>query len=391
MAMIRRMYAAELPPSLPNRRRALGAAAVLATLGGCASPGAVDTNAKAMPIVKPPRLQPGATVGLIAPGGVVDATIVAKCVANLESLGFKVKRGANLMARWGGYAGIIEQRVDDLHAMFQDESIGAIWTARGGSGCAGLLPHIDYAMLRRSPKILVGYSDITALHLALQAQAGLVSFHAPVAWSTFSAYSVAGLRAVLMQPGVPAPFGLAPDHALRADTEAAFKTATLSAGASGVAQGRLTGGNLSVVAALVGTPYAAQLDAALVFLEEVGEEPYRIDRMLHQLGQSAALESTLGGLAPAVSPTLRTLRSPQTLQRSAAVIMGVFSKCEPVGSAPALSLQQVLAHHFALAPMPVVYGYSLGHIAQQMTLPVGVNARLDVAAQTVTLLESAVV
>ena len=116
---------------------------------------------------KPPRLKPGALIGLIAPGGVVDDAIIQACVKNLEALGFKVKLGVNIRAARGGYAGTTAQRVDDLHSMFLDRDVQAIWAARGGSGCAGLLPHLQYAMIRRHPKILIGYSDITALHLAL--------------------------------------------------------------------------------------------------------------------------------------------------------------------------------------------------------------------------------
>jgi muramoyltetrapeptide carboxypeptidase len=145
---------------------------------------AAAQRARPLPLVKPPRLRAGSLVGLIAPGGVLDDRIIQKCVQNLESLGFKVKPGNNLRATWGGYAGTVRQRLDDLHAMFADREVQAVWTARGGSGCSGLLPAIDYPLIRRHPKILIGYSDITALHLALYRHAGLVTFHGPVAWST---------------------------------------------------------------------------------------------------------------------------------------------------------------------------------------------------------------
>ncbi len=352
-------------------RRQFSAAAMLS---GMALPNghAIAANAIArssvlqMPTLKPPRLRPGATVGLIAPGGVVDQTIVDKCTKNLEGMGFKVKMGKNILERWGGYAGTVGQRLADLHAMFADPDVAAIWTARGGSGCAGLLPHIRYDWVRAHPKIVIGYSDITALNLALFARAGLVTFHGPVAWSTFSDYSVACMRAVLMPDQVynQTAFEMAPENAARGATEAAYQMRTFS---TGVAEGVLTGGNLSVLTALVGTPYAAQLPGSLLFLEDVREEPYRIDRMLHQLQQS------LGGF-----------------DKTSGVMLGVFSRSEASDKSPALSLTEVLDGHFSGLPVPAVYGYSIGHISQQLTLPIGIRARLDTNAQTLTLLEAAV-
>src|SRR5881394_4011800 len=128
-------------------------------------------------VVRPPRLKPKSLVGLIAPGGVVSDSLIQKCVANLESLEFDVRVGRNIRAQHGGYAGTVEERLEDLHDMFTHRDVAAIWTARGGSGALALLPRIDYGLIRRTPKILIGYSDITALHLALWRHGGLVTFH----------------------------------------------------------------------------------------------------------------------------------------------------------------------------------------------------------------------
>jgi muramoyltetrapeptide carboxypeptidase len=362
-------------PADPSRRRIVAtAAAALAT--GLLLPG-IGTIARAAaaagprrsplvarerrPLLRPPRLKPRAAVGLIAPGGVLDDAIIETCVRNLESVGFGVRLGRNIRAARGGYAGSVAQRLDDLHAMFGDRDVQAIWTARGGSGCTALLPYIDYAYVRRHPKILIGYSDVTALHLALFRQAGLVSFHGPVAWSTFSSYSVEHMLAVLTSPQREYAMPLADESRETGKAQSAARTIR-----GGIAEGRLIGGNLSIVAALSGTPFAADFRRRLLFLEDVGEPPYRVDRMLTQLDQSI-------GFA-----------------RAAGILLGIFQKSAPPDRDPSVTLDEVLDDHFASLRAPAVYGWSFGHVPQQMTLPVGVRARMDTANETVTLLEPAV-
>jgi muramoyltetrapeptide carboxypeptidase len=321
-------------------------------------------------LIKPPMLRPGSLVGLIAPGGVLDDSIIQKCVQNLESLGFRVKPSNNIRAAWGGYAGTVQQRLDDLHRMFSDPDVKAIWTARGGSGCSGLLPGIDYPMIRRHAKILIGYSDITALHLALYRRAGLVTFHGPVAWSTPNDYAVSQMQAVLMTPRRETEIHMSSENERRSVTQSEFVSRTFR---HGIAEGPLVGGNLSIVAALAGTPYGAEIRNHLLFLEEVREAPYRVDRLLTQLQQSAAGFGHARGLAHA-----------------AGVMLGVFSRSNAPADDKSLSLNEVLDDHFANSPVPAVYGYSFGHIAHQCTLPIGIRARLDTASRTLTLLEAAV-
>ena len=325
----------------------------------------VSVHAVAAPhrLIKPPRLKAGDLVGLIAPGGVVDDALIEKCVKNLESLGMRVKVSINIRAARGGYAGTVAQRVDDLHAMFLDREVKAIWPARGGSGCVHLLPKINYSLIRNHPKILIGYSDITALLLAIYRHAGLVTFHGPVASSTFSDYSVAHLKAVLMEPQARFDINMSAQNAEKALQEPQFARRTLR---EGVATGRLVGGNLSVLTAMVGTPYAAEFSGSIMFLEEIGEAPYRIDRMLTQLSQSGALKNIAGAM------------------------LGVFQKAVAIDGEASLTLNEVLDDHFAQPKTPSVYGFSFGHIAQQFTIPIGVRARLDTANATLTLLESAV-
>jgi muramoyltetrapeptide carboxypeptidase len=321
------------------------------------------TASRTRSLIKPPRLQPGDLVGLISPGGVVDDALIEKCVQNLEAFGMRVKISANIRAARGGYAGTVEQRVNDLHAMFLDREVKAIWPARGGSGSIQLLPKLDYSLIRSHPKILVGYSDITALLLAIYRHAGLVTFHGPVASSTFSDYSVAYLRAVLMQPQPRVEINMSPDYNQRAAQEPQFARRVTR---EGVATGRLLGGNLSVLSALIGTPFAAELKGALLFLEDIGEAPYRVDRMLTQLSQSGGLKNIAGAM------------------------LGVFQKSGATDGEASLTLAEVLDDHFAQLKTPSVYGFSFGHIAQQFTIPVGVSARLDTGNATLKLLESAV-
>lgn len=347
-----------------NRREFLALAAAGALgLSGCAT---VTPNSAAggrLALIKPPRLKPRALVGLVAPSGVVTDATIERCVRNLEALGFSVKTSANIRKGWGGYAGTVKERVDDLHAMFADREVAGMWVARGGSGAAALLPHLDYGLIARNPKILVGYSDITALHLAIQRHAGLVTFHGPGAGTTQGEYSLIHQYAMLMSPQATYRMDGSPINADRGERESAFKRVTWK---SGVSEGRLTGGNLSVLTALIGTPYAPDIRDALLCLEDVSEAPYRIDRMLTHLHQSLGLD-TIAGAA-----------------------LGVFSRCEPRDNEPSLTLREVLDQHFATSPVPAAYGLSFGHIAENLTLPFGIRARLDSGEGTLTLLEPAV-
>jgi muramoyltetrapeptide carboxypeptidase len=313
-------------------------------------------------LLKPPRLRAGDLVGLVSPAGVLDDASIQRRVKNIESLGFRVKVGDNLRAKYGGYAGTPLQRASDLHRMFEDRDVRGIWAARGGSGCLQLLPVLDYALVRRNAKVLVGFSDITALHLAFLHRAGLVTFHGPTAGSTFSDYSVANLRAVLMEPGAPVSFQRADEHVRREAASAQYRPRTI---VRGQGEGPLWGGNLSLVAAMMGTPYLPGAAGAVVFLEDVGEAPYRVDRMLTQL------------------------RLAGTLPRAAGVMLGIFERGEAKDDEPQLTLREAIDDNMG-ATVPAAYGFSFGHVAHQVTLPLGIRARVDADTHTVTLLENAV-
>ena len=364
-----------------NRRHfgkwlALAASATAASTVNAANNSATVGRSASAPVatsrrlIKPAALKPGDLVGLIAPSGVMDDATIEKSVNNLESFGFRVKVSDNIRAARGGYAGTVAQRLSDLHGMFQDRDIKAIWAARGGSGCTALLPQIQYDLIRRNPKIFVGYSDITALHLAIYRHAGLVTFHGPVAPSTPTDYAVTQMQAVLMNPRPQTEIVMSIENERKAAEQPEFQLRTFR---HGVAAGRLIGGNLSVLTALIGTPFSAEIERHLIFLEDVHEPPYRIDRLLTQLQQSVGKRGERDGL-----------------KRAAGIMLGVFSRISPTDGGRSLTLTEVLDDHFGELPIPAVYGYSFGHIPDQFTIPIGINARLDTASQTLTLLEAAV-
>ena len=292
-----------------------------------------------------------------------------------------MKLGDNISAVRGGYAGSVAQRISDLHSMFLDRDVKAIWAARGGSGCSALLPSVRYDLIRRNPKIFVGYSDITALHLAIYRHAVLVTFHGPVAPSSPTDYAVTQMQAVLMNPRPQTEIHMSVENERRALLPPPAQTPISSAPSEfklrtfrhGIAEGKLIGGNLSVLSALIGTPYAAEIENHLVFLEDVREPPYRIDRMLTQLQQSVGKRGASDGL-----------------KHAAGIMLGVFSRSRVPSGDASLTLDEVLDDHFGTLPIPAVYGYSFGHIPHQFTIPIGIKARLDTTSQTLTLLEAAV-
>ena len=335
-------------------RRALVAASAISAL---------SFSNKPPKLLRPRRLRPGDQVGLITPASYIDDEGLEKAVTNLERLGLKVVLGQHIRARYGSMAGTDDQRLADLHQMFEDSTIKAVWCARGGYGAARLLQQIDYRLLRRHPKILVGYSDITALHCAIQQKSGLVTFHGPVGSSNFTDYTTAQLDAALFQPTPHSTIPIAPAQMVQAEADATYTPHTITAGQ---ATGLITGGNLSLLAALAGTSYLPNPKGKLLFIEDIGEKPYRLDRML------------------------TTLRQAWPLQEAAGILLGVFADCEASTNSFSLSLKQTLQDRLGDLGIPVLYGFSFGHIDHMTTLPMGVRAQLDTEQQTLTLLEPGV-
>ncbi|MDQ3041970.1 MAG: LD-carboxypeptidase [Acidobacteriota bacterium] len=314
-------------------------------------------------IIKPKRLAKGDTVAVIAPSSGVAPEAFEKAVQNLSDLGFKTKTGKSARARTGFLAGTDRQRLDDLHQAFGDAEIKAVWCVRGGYGVSRFLPDLDFNLIKKNPKIFIGYSDITALHTAIHQNTGLVTFHGPVAASTYSDYVKNHVVNVLMNPSAPYKIELSPANIAKESN--LFKTQTIT---PGKCRGELIGGNLSLLTALAGTPFALRnMKGKLLFIEDVGEQPYRIDRMLTQLRQTIDLRQLAG------------------------IALGIFEDCNPKDATASQSLIEVLKDRLGDLGIPVIYGLSFGHIRDQFTLPIGIEAELDTEKATMTFLETGVV
>ena len=313
--------------------------------------------------IKPPRLKPGDTLGLIAPGSYISEDELKDSKENLEKLGYKVFYNDRILSKTGYLAGTDESRAEEVNSMFADKKVNGIICARGGYGCSRILPLLDYELIKNNPKIIIGYSDITALLNAIYSETGLVTFHGPVGISSFNEFSVTYFNEVLVHPEKDLVL-------ISAKGEDEKDNNGIKTIVSGKAVGELVGGNLSVLNSLIGTKYDFNGEGKIIFLEEIGEEPYRIDRMLTQLIQSGKFDKAAG------------------------IAMGVFKDCEPKEKDPSFStsfsLMEVLFDRLSNLKIPVIYGMSFGHIKNKFTLPVGIKAELDTINQTITLLENSV-
>ena len=354
-------------PIRPSRREffALGASSVLA-LGATASlPSRAHAARRPPPPVRPSRLRPGDTVGLVNPAGAtwnpVDVDIVRE---SFEALGLRVVVGDHVLDRHGYLAGSDEDRASDLNRMLADDEVKGVICVRGGWGCARLLPLLDFDAVRKNPKVLLGYSDITALHAAIHARTGLIMFHGPVGISRWSRFNVDWLRRVVFD-GEAVTFEN--DREFNPEQTLAQRENRTRLLTPGIARGRLLGGNLTVLSAIVGSEYLPDFTGCVLFLEDVGEAPYRIDRMLTQL--------ELAGI----------------LGKAAAVVFGNCSDCTPGEGFGSLTLDDVLVEHLQPLGVPAWHGAQFGHIDEQFTLPVGAEVEVDATWGTIRMLAPAVV
>lgn len=290
----------------------------------------------------PGRLTAGARIALVAPAGPLRGQSDIDCaVENVRSLGWEPLVAPHALERTGYFAGPDRVRIEDLNDALHDSTIDGIWCLRGGYGAIRLLEHLSFDALRAHPKPFIGYSDVTALHAAVARQAGLVSYHAPTARTPMSGFTRASFERALVKADDPC--GHAPDaRVLRA----------------GRATGRLEGGNLAVLAALVGTPFFPSLDGALLVLEDINEAVYRIDRMLAQLRLSGALHGVR------------------------ALLFGQCTNCPEEADDGARSLDDVLGELADTLRVPCLAGLPIGHIPDQWTLPLGAPAEVDTEART---------
>jgi muramoyltetrapeptide carboxypeptidase len=315
---------------------------------------------------RPRALRPGDTVGLITPSTYVsDPDRLATMRRTVEYLGLKYKVGRNVGKRQGYLGGSIQERLDDLHAMFADPEVKAVMCVRGGYGTAMLLDRIDFGLIARNPKIFTGYSDITALHLGIHQQTGLVTFHGPTLLSDFSEYTLEHFRRALFEPkplgklsNPPETNRLRPRHPIR----------TIR---GGTARGPLIGGNLSLISSTMGTPWEIRTEGRILFIEDGDEQPYSMDRMLTQLRLAGKFRGIRG------------------------LVIGECANCAPREFRPSFestfSLGEVLDNILGDLPVPVVTGMTIGHTQDQLTLPLGVAASLDADAGTLTIEEAATI
>lgn len=305
-------------------------------------------------MIKPKALKFGDTIGIISPSSPTAEENIQKAYDTIVEMGFKVKMGKSPYEKYGYLSGTDDIRAQDINEMFKDIEVDGIICMRGGYGTPRILQLIDYNIIRNNPKVFVGYSDITALHIAFNQLASLVTYHGPMVSSDmiggFSNFSKESLFKAIM--------GSEPIGIISNPPEEEIITIN-----GGTAEGSLIGGNLSLITDTMGTPYEIDVRGKILFIEEVGEEPYNIDRMLNQLRLSGKLHEVEG------------------------IILGDFKDCNPKDD-ESLSLEQVINDHIKPIGKPTIYNLQSGHCAPIITLPFGVNVRLDADKKEILILEN---
>ena len=306
------------------------------------------------PLAKPQRLKTGDTIGLVSPASAIGKDDLKFIRFQLAQFGLKVKHSDAVLDEYGYLAGSDLIRANDINTMFADDSVQGILATNGGWGSGRILPFLEYDLIQNHPKVILGYSDITALLLAIYSQSQLVTFHGLVGISLWNSFSIDYWQRLLFK-----------------GEKIVFKnpsTAPMRTIHSGVARGRLMGGNLSILSTLVGSPYLPQWQNAILFIEDIGEDIYRIDRMLNHL--------KLAGI----------------LRKISGFIFGQCTACtKGEGNAPSLSLWQVLQDQIQPLGIPAWYGSMIGHIRDKFTLPLGIEVEIDADQGVIKMLESAVI
>ncbi len=315
-------------------------------------------------VTRPPRLKAGSRVALLAPAGpLLERDDLTRGQELCRALGYEPVLGPNAGRKYGYFAGSDAERASDLNAALGDDSLDAIWCLRGGYGVTRILDQVDLTSLARRPKPVIGFSDITALLNGITRQIGLVTFHGPVARSALSGFSRVHFERVLSSAKAPGRLGrIPPPPDVLVPRE--HRIVTLH---GGTAEGPLAGGNLTLLQCLIGTRYFPDLDGAILFLEDINEDLYAVDRILAHLRMAGAFE------------------------RLAGVVVGSFTDLKRGGEDGALGLDEVLATYFLPLGIPAAHGFPIGHVDEQWTLPLGVRARLDAGAGELEITEAAVI
>lgn len=321
----------------------------------------IPQNTHSSTMIKPKALKKGDTIGIIAPASpTFERTTLLKAVKVLEKWGFHCKLGRHVAKKYGYLSGKDVERAADFNDMFSDKKVNAIFCLQGGYGSLRLLPHLDYHAIKKNPKIFIGYSDITALHLAINKLTKLVTFHGPsvAGLATISPYTKRYLFKALMKKKAMGTIDPSPEDPW-------VWTIT-----PGKVSGELIGGNLSLLTATLGTPYEIDTKDKILFLEDVEVEPYHFDQMLTQLFLAGKLQVAKG------------------------IVIGECIRCVPAEFRPgyysSLSIEDVLVDIVKPLAIPAIYNLPIGHSEDRATLPQGLWATLDATKGKLVITESAV-
>lgn len=295
-------------------------------------------------------LKKGDTIGVLSPANRTKPEDVLKAIENLKSFGFNVKVGKNVGKTYYSFAGTDEEKIEDLMDMFQDNEVDAIVSLRGGYGCMRLLTRIDYEIIKNNPKPFVGFSDLTALHMAFYTKCGMNTFHGPMAVSNFSKPVI---NEITLNDFLR---NLTTDMTGQVIGNTDFDVLT-----EGEAEGVLVGGNLAVLTSLIGSEFDLDYTDKILFLEDITEPTYKIDKMLWQLKNMGVYEKLRG------------------------VILGDYNECEKDGEFD-MSLDEVFDSHFKGVNFPVIKNFQSGHCEPMYTVPFGKVVKLSCADKKVTML-----
>lgn len=314
-------------------------------------------------VIIPNALKEGDTIGIVSPASAIfDSEPYDIAKESFEAMGLKVKFGKATRNRYGHLAGTDEERAEELNEMFRDSEIKGIIALRGGSGSARILDKLDYEAIKNNPKVFLGYSDITALHMAIFEKTGLVTFHGPVAVSSWNSFSYDYFKRLVFQKETITYSNPNNKGGQLAQTRNRIRTIN-----PGKAKGKLMGGNLSVLTGIMGSEYFPKnWKGNILYLEDIGEKIYAVDRMMSQL--------YLGGVFNEIN----------------GLVFGKCSDCDPGGSGyGSLTLEEVIDHYIKPLGIPAYSGAMIGHIDDNSTIPNGLEAEIDAEAGTITLLSPA--
>jgi muramoyltetrapeptide carboxypeptidase len=300
----------------------------------------------------PTSLKAGDTIAFITPGSAVKEEKFVNAFNNAKNLGLEVVHTPNIYKKYGFLAGTDQERLSDIHTHFANPKVKAIWCLRGGYGCTRIIDKINYDLIKKNPKLIIGYSDVTALLNAIYKKTGLLGIHGVVASSSvLSDYTFQHTKALLLGEKKQFDFPFVPQ------SDAVYDSYTIT---EGQAKGKIVGGNLCLLASMIGTDYAPSYKNKIVIIEEVGEKPYRVDRMLTQLIHGS------------------------DLKQACAIIFGVFNDCEAKPDEGSFTLKETIISNIKPLNIPSIYGFPFGHVTDITPLPIGIEASFNTENQTLS-------